>query len=409
MRDLQTDTTVLVSRAFGAAAPRATPIPSSPSVSADGRFVAFESGASNLHPDDGDISLDVFVRDLQADATVLVSRASGVAGAKGNAHSFSASVSADGRFVAFVSGASNLHPDDGVGTQDVLLRDLQADTTVLVSRAAGATGATGNGNSFSASVSADGLFVAFGTDASNLHLHDSDDTQDVFVRDLQAAMTALVSRASGAAGAKGNGVSRSPSVSADGRSVVFVSGASNLHPDDRDSFSDVFARELGPPPLAGPPRLYCEGRRATIAALPGSGRVVGSTRADVIVGSERADRIEGGGGNDRICGRGGRDRIRGGAGHDRLVGGAGNDRIAGGTGNDLVEGGAASDRLNGGAGRDRVRAGSGNDFILTAGVFRDRVDCGPGRDLVLVDRLDRLRHCEDFSAPPGSFAANWLQ
>ena len=353
------------------------------------------------------------MRDLQAGTTVRVSARRRGRRQGRTPHPSAPAISADGRFVAFESGATNLDPGDTNGDPGRVRPRPAGGHDLRVSRASGAAGAKGNGNSFSARRSRPtGASSPSGRAPRTCISDDSDDTQDVFVRDLQADTTALVSRASGAAGAKGNGVSESPSMSADGRFVAFVSGASNLHPDDRDSFSDVFARELGPPPLAGPPRLYCKGRRATIAALPGSGRVVGSTRADVIVGSERADRIEGGGGNDRICGRGGRDRIRGGAGNDRLVGGAGNDRlvggagndrlvggagndrIAGGTGDDLVEGGAASDRLNGGAGRDHVHAGSGNDFILTAGVFGDRVDCGPGRDLVLVDRLDRVRHCE---------------
>ena len=142
-RDVQADTTVLVSRASGRASAKGNAYSILPSVSADGRFVAFSSGASNLHPDDGDGTADVFLRDLQADTTVLVSRASGAAGAKGNAHSFSPSVSADGRFVAFESGASNLHPDDGDTSLDVFVRDLQADTTVRVSRASGAGGRQG--------------------------------------------------------------------------------------------------------------------------------------------------------------------------------------------------------------------------------------------------------------------------
>ena len=73
--------------------------------------MAFRSTASNLDPDDDDTTSDVFVRDLQAGTTTLVSRASGVAGAKGNAAANGVAISADGRFVAFDSGASNLHPD----------------------------------------------------------------------------------------------------------------------------------------------------------------------------------------------------------------------------------------------------------------------------------------------------------
>src|SRR5262249_10887083 len=132
----------------------------------------------------------------------LVSRATGIAGAKENGTSFHPSISADGRFVAFVSSASNLDPADGDTTADVFVRDLQTDTTTLVSRASGAAGAKGNSDSNSPSISADGRFVAFVSFATNLDPRDGDLGGDVFVRDLQTNTTTLVSRAGGAAGAK---------------------------------------------------------------------------------------------------------------------------------------------------------------------------------------------------------------
>src|SRR5205823_6032296 len=119
-------------------------------------------------PADTDGGFDVFVRDRQTNITTLVSRATGAAGAKGNGVSFDPSISADGRFVAFVSAASNLDPADTDTGVDVFVRDLLANTTTLVSRATGAAGAKGNGVSFEPSVSADGRFVAFRSVASNL-------------------------------------------------------------------------------------------------------------------------------------------------------------------------------------------------------------------------------------------------
>ena len=116
----------------------------------------------------------------------LVSRASGAAGAKGNDTSFSPAISVDGRFVAFASNASNLNPDDGDIKQDVFVRDLQVNATRLVSRATGTTGVKGNDTSFNATLSADGRFVAFDSAASNLDPADTDGNLDVFVRDLQA-------------------------------------------------------------------------------------------------------------------------------------------------------------------------------------------------------------------------------
>jgi Tol biopolymer transport system component len=392
VRDLETDETVLVSRATGANGVKANGISSDQSISADGRFVAFTSGASNLDPDDGDSQADVFVRDLRSDSTVLVSRASGPAGTKGNGGAQFARLSADGRYVAFGSVSTNLDRDDSDSDFDVFVRDLHSDTTELVSRASGRAGAKGNGPSQGLpSISADGRLVAFNSSATNLHPYDSDSDSDVFVRDLSADTTVLISRAS--RGAKGNGRSSAGLISGNGRFVTFSSDASNLHPDDRDSKDDVFLRALGPPPLPGPPRLFCYGRRASIV-LPASGRLVGSAHADVIVGSTGADTISGRGGNDRICGRGGRDDLRGGHGSDRVLGGAGNDRQRGGRGDDLLEGAAGNDALDGRAGRDRILAGSGNDTVPTAGRFRDHVDCGRGRDVVIADPLDRVLSCE---------------
>jgi hypothetical protein len=93
-------------------------------ISADGRLVAFDSVASNLDPPDGDTSGNVFVRDLQTDTTTLVSRASGAAGAKGDSFSLAPAITAEGRFVAFDSLASNFDPDDGDTTFDVFRRDV---------------------------------------------------------------------------------------------------------------------------------------------------------------------------------------------------------------------------------------------------------------------------------------------
>ena len=235
----------LVSRATGASGAKGNGYSATAelaSISADGRFVAFDSGASNLHPDDTDTTVDMFVRDLQTNQTVLASRATGASGAKGNGSSRLGSMSADGRFVAFRSGSSNLHPEDTDTTSDVFVRDLRTDQTVLASRATG--GAKGNGSSEPASLSADGRFVAFQSPATNLHPDDTDATVDVFVRDLQTNQTVLASRAAGASGVKGNGVSNDSSMSRYGRFVAFRSEATNLHPDDTDTISDILVRNM---------------------------------------------------------------------------------------------------------------------------------------------------------------------
>ena len=235
----------LVSRATGMNGPKGDGFSIVPSVSADGRYVAFSSRAANLHPDDTDATVDVFVRDLQTDTTTLVSRADGADGADGNDTSNNPAISDDGRRVAFYSQATNLHPDDSDALPDVFVRDLETNTTTLVSRAAGAAGAKANAAEFIVpKISADGNHVAFSSIATNLHPDDSDSTYDVFVRNLQTDTTTLVSRAAGADGAKGNGTSLNPDLSADGRHVAFSSQATNLHPNDNDSTSDVLVRDL---------------------------------------------------------------------------------------------------------------------------------------------------------------------
>jgi Tol biopolymer transport system component len=236
VRDLQTNTTTLVSRASGASGPAGDRRSEAPSISADGRFVAFASSALNFSAEDNDPGSDVFVRDLQANTTTLVSRASGVSGEAADFASLDPSISADGRSVAFDSEAANLGPD--IALWDVFVRDLQANTTTLVSRASGASGAPGDDYSITPSISADGRYVAFDSEADNLSAEDND-IADIFVRDLQANTTTLVSRASGAAGAAADSGGRDPSrpaISADGRYVAFDSLADNLSTEDYDVF-----------------------------------------------------------------------------------------------------------------------------------------------------------------------------
>jgi hypothetical protein len=137
VRDLDAHTTTLVSRADGAAGASANRYSSEPVLSADGRLVAFESEGSNLHPDDGDGRYDVFVRDIEANTTTLVSRDE--SGTKGNNYSYHPTMSPDGRYVAFASAATNLHPDDGDGELDVFRRDALGAPSVAATPAAPAT------------------------------------------------------------------------------------------------------------------------------------------------------------------------------------------------------------------------------------------------------------------------------
>jgi hypothetical protein len=209
----------------------------SPGISADGRYVTFSSEASNLVAGDTNGTSDVFVRDRVTGVTTRVSVASG--GAQGNEESEQSVISADGRYVAFVSRASNLVAGDVNGKRDVFLRDRVSGVTTLVSVATDGTQA----DNFSErlAISADGRYVAFYSVATNLVAGDTNGAMDVFVRDRVTATTTRVSVASD--GTQGNADSEAPAISADGRYVAFDSGASNLVAGDTNVTLDVFVHD----------------------------------------------------------------------------------------------------------------------------------------------------------------------
>jgi Tol biopolymer transport system component len=369
VRDLALGTTRLVSRAPDGAGANGSS--SAPAISADGGRVAFLSTAENLSPDDAPGTQDVYVRDLDAGTTVLASRATGVAGAAATGLSSAPTISADGTRVAFASAAPNLSDEDADGVTDAFVRDLEAGTTILASRAPGATGAGGDAGAFDPALSGDGLSVTFRSAATNLSAEDADPVIDVFVRDLDAGTTTLVSRAAGPAGAAAVAASGEPTVSASGRYVAFSSGADNLSTADLDAVVNVFRRDVrgdpvsqAAPPAAAPaiaaspaarrrPRARCAGRLATI---------VGTARRDVIRGTRRADVIAALGGDDVVMGAAGNDIICLGAGNDRAHAGRGADLVRGGPGQDLMLGGDGPDLLIGGGALDLARGGHGEDL-----------------------------------------------
>ena len=208
-------------------------------ISADGRLVAFASVATNLVPGDTNNGYDVFVRDLVSATTERVSVATG--GAQANSGAVYPSISADGRSVVFFSGSTNLFGGDANNATDVFLHDLLSGSTELVSVATG--GAQGNSGSTGCSVSADGRYVAFESNASNLVAGDTNGVWDIFVRDRQSGTTGRASVNSG--GVQGNALSGGygVSISAGGRFVAFDSDATNLVAGDANGFTDVFVRD----------------------------------------------------------------------------------------------------------------------------------------------------------------------
>ena len=210
-----------------------------PSISADGRYVAFVSAATNLVSGDTNGAWDIFVHDRQTGQTTRVSVATG--GGQANLDSLDPSISADGRYVAFVSAATNLVSGDTNNFQDIFVHDRQTGQTTRVSVASDGTQA--NGHSYAPSISADGRYVAFASLASNLVSGDTNGAWDVFVHDRQTGETTRVSVASDGTQAIGFFFGSSPSISADGRYVAFDSWATNLVSGDTNDKPDVFVHD----------------------------------------------------------------------------------------------------------------------------------------------------------------------
>ncbi len=214
-----------------------------PVISANGNYVVFSSWASNLVTGDTNGVIDLFVHDRNARTTERVSVDSN--GIQGNRDSRYPAISADGGFVAFVSESSNFVAGDTNGKADIFVHDRGTGTTVRVSVASDGSQATGPavfGFAFFPSISADGRYVAFGSAATNLVPGDTNDGEDIFVHDRSTGVTERVSVASNGAQADG-GTNSHTAISADGRYVAFHFFANNLVPGDTFDGADVFVHD----------------------------------------------------------------------------------------------------------------------------------------------------------------------
>jgi hypothetical protein len=234
VRDRHAGTTRRVSLSSGGIEGNASS--DSPWISADGKLVAFSSNASNLVGGDSNGVGDIFVRNRETGRTERISVSS--AGGQADGDSDDSMISADGRFVVFYSTATDLVPGDDNGTADVFVRILATEKTRVVS--VSSAGVIGDAESWDPAISANGRYVTFGSLASNLVGIDTNAEHDVFVRDRKRATTNILSRTAG--GSESNGLSFSASISDDGRFVVFSSDATNLVADDTNNVSDVFVR-----------------------------------------------------------------------------------------------------------------------------------------------------------------------
>jgi Tol biopolymer transport system component len=460
-----------------------------PSVDGDGNLIAFDSNADNLVKNDTNPQMDVFVRDRAAGTTKLIDVSSDEV--QGDGGSNSPSISDDGRYVAFISTSSNLVDGDTNGTNDVFVRDLVAGTTELVSMSS--DGVIGNSSSTFVGISGDGRWVAFSSFASNLVDGDTNDAFDTFIHDRVTGSTQLVSQSTG--GDLGNAQSTSPTVNGNGRYVVFWSNADNLVANDTNGRSDGFIRDIvagtterfsvgdhgqegdgnTPEPgvrgfTASSPDITPDGRYITFFSssanlvdgdtntcppnfdqFPGKcpdafvrDRVAGTTvrvnlAPDGTQGNDRtADAVisddgkvvaffsaaanlvagdlntcpvfqrfpgncpdiivhdeTGAGAECTLTGTGGDDTLTGTQGADRICGKGGDDTIKGLAGDDELLGGPGADTIIGGPGADMLSGAGGNDVLRSNdGAPGDVVKGGPGRDRCVVDSGDLTKGCE---------------
>ena len=218
------------------------------SVSEDGRFAVFTSAAGNLTANDANTTNDVFLYDANSGSVTLVSKTAG--GAAGNNQSSSPIISANGRYVAFSSSASDLVAGDGNGTSDVFVYDRVGGGLTLASHKLAAT-STANNSSVATSISDDGNFVVFQSNANDLvSQSDNNIGADVFLYDLSSNQVSLVSHnaantgtASGGGNGYGNG-SSAGRISGDGRYVVFTSYAEDFTSGSGNAYyQDVYVYE----------------------------------------------------------------------------------------------------------------------------------------------------------------------
>lgn len=212
-----------------------------PSISGDGRYVAFESQASNLVPGDTNGARDIFVRDRTSGTTTRVSVSS--SGVESNSDSTQAKISHSGRYVVFASYANNLVSGDTNNVYDIFMYDMTNATLSRVSTSS--TEGQQNSGAGWPDVSADGRFVVFETSANNLDptVTGTSNGQQVFLKDTTTGAIKMLSRST--ANVVGNGASRLPHISCDGGVVTFASDASNLVANDTNGYGDIFVNSLG--------------------------------------------------------------------------------------------------------------------------------------------------------------------
>jgi Tol biopolymer transport system component len=438
VHDLATGTTTPISKALDG-------LPgndgsSASSISADGRYISFSSYANNLVSGDANGHIDSFVYDRQTGITSLISVASD--GSLGNGDSVYASISPDGRYVAFSSFADNLVSDDTNGSIDAFVHDRQTGITSRVSIATDGTQA--NQSAFDPIISADGHYVVFSSQADNLVEGDTNNANDIFLRDLLTGTTSRISVTPN--GSQANTYSYEASISGDGRFVAFRSLADNFVSGDTNGFEDIFVvptsgvpvpspeptpepepepmpvpepepapeptpenpppspepePEPAPEPMPVPeptpeptpgtdPSPEPEPLPEPITGSIGDDFLQGGDDDDFFIGFDGKDTLKGGEGSDALWGFEGDDVLKGDEDDDFLKGNDGNDRLSGNDGGDILSGGAGDDILRGGDGKDQFVFGEnigGFESVPFEVLGVDRLrDFVPGIDVISLKK-----------------------
>lgn len=265
----------------------------SPSVTNNGTFVVFHSLASNLVPNDTNGRTDVFLYDLSNNVMERISvDSNGNQGVGGPSFSFDgsawASISADGRYVSFLSHFTNLVANDTNDFADIFVRDRIAGTTVRVS--VDSAGNQQNANSyFDTAISDDGRFVAFTSAADNLVAGDTNGYWDIFVYDVNSG---TIERASvDGNGGESNGSSTKVSLSSNGYAVAFNSSATNLVPNDTNGKGDVFMRNMSPA-LIMPQMIAPNNTSANVSPVFEWMAVMGATEYEIVIYNADTNAVE---------------------------------------------------------------------------------------------------------------------
>lgn len=373
----------------------------------DGLNLILLSDGTNLGPVDNNGFGDIYFLNIATGGLSLQTTNSD--GVQGNQHSFYGVVSPDGSILAFQSLASNMVAGDTNNAADIFLKDLVSGVVTRVStNSAGEESNRSVSNNTALQFSADGTRLLFSSMASNLVAGDTNETLDLFIKDLVTGAVSLVSSSLG--GLVGNGASGSGRLSPDGTKVVFVSNSTNLAADDIDSSPDIYLKDLvsgevtllsvdvqgqhvtgvysGPRFSTDGQTVYFNATTPLLGKDTNGGFDVYAVYLPMLgVDTNQSWTIDAGGGDDVVTGGGLADTLSGEDGNDSLWGEAGNDKLYGGAGNDSLNGGDGADRLDGGQGYDTLSGGGGNDY-LDGGANGDALSGGDGNDVYIVDNVN---------------------